>query len=258
MKFHRSAFGVAACLAVFMVVFVPAEGVHAQTVQGFESGLPPGSTIGDAGIRTTNYFGITPTEGNNMLLITTIHNKNDSPTVNQSGMNADAPANVAFFLGYNESNIRNTRPGTLPSDTIREGSAFELNLGPINAGFVITFDYNFLTSEPGPARDFAFITLTGQSGDVPIVADIFDAGTAFGGGSPFNLQSGFQTYSINISTAGTYTLGIGIADARNLEGPSGLLIDNISIIPEPSSIMLGVAGAVFLVALRRRVRKSKA
>jgi hypothetical protein len=44
-------------------------------------------------------------------------------------------------------------------------------------------------------------------------------------------------------------------NATTTDGPSALLVDNISAgpaaIPEPSTVGLGVAGAVLLVALRR-------
>jgi hypothetical protein len=46
-------------------------------------------------------------------------------------------------------------------------------------------------------------------------------------------------------------------DATNTDGRSGLLIDNIQVnVPEPSTVGLGIAGAVLLVALRSRIKKT--
>jgi hypothetical protein len=47
-------------------------------------------------------------------------------------------------------------------------------------------------------------------------------------------------------------------DAKDMDIASGLLVDNISItaVPEPSTIGLGIAGAVLLVALRNRFKKA--
>ena len=62
---------------------------------------------------------------------------------------------------------------------------------------------------------------------------------------------------INITTAGVYTLGIGVMDATTTDGPSALLLDNIAVIvPEPSTVGLGMAGAVLLIALRRVIKKT--
>jgi len=233
-------------------------GAQAATVEGFEStSLSSANSRGDASIRTPNYFGINPTQGTHALLLTSINNTNDAPTASQSGTNADTPANIASFLNVSSVGfLRNTRPGTLASDTGREGSAFSINLGNLNVGDQITFDYNFLTSDSGN-RDFAFYTLNGATANVPVFADELDAITVTPGsppGDPFNLQSGWQTATITINQAGSYTLGIGMMDSRSLTGPSAVMIDNIGVnsVSEPSTIGLIMAGAVSLAAVRRR------
>lgn len=234
---------------------------YAATVEGFEStSLSSANSRGDASIRTPNYFGINPTEGTHALLLTSINNTNDSPAASQSGTNADTPANIASFLNVSSVGfLRNTRPGTLASDTGREGSAFSINLGALNVGDQITFDYNFLTSDAGN-RDFGFYTLNGATANVPIFADELDAITVTPSsppGNPFNLQSGWQTTTITISQAGNYTLGIGLMDSRGLTGPSAVMIDNIAVnaVPEPSTLGLILAGGVSLAAMRRRLRR---
>ncbi len=157
-------------LIAFALFALPATSSWATLVEGFESGaLAPGSTVGDAGIRAPNYFGINPTEGTHQLLLTTINNTSDPGYTNQSGTNAVSVTAIAAFLGIPTSSIRD---GIVAG---QEGSAFRLNLGFLNVGDVVTFNYNFLTDEvqPGAHNDFAFVSLSGIGGNTPVVADTF-------------------------------------------------------------------------------------
>ena len=263
MKPSIAALEVPRVIAIAILLFLPTKITQAATVEGFESTtLNSSNSIGDAGIRTPDYFGISPTEGTHELLLTTISTAGGhDPGPNQSGTNADTVGNIAAFLGVDSPNIRNTLP--FPPQTGQEGSAFKLELGFLTAGTVVTFDYNFLTTEPSDTlhRDFAFITLTGLLGNTPVVVDALNATFSTTGiGNPFNLETHYLTYTINIVTDGTYTLGIGVMDATTTDNPSALLVDNISVavapIPEPSTVSLGVAGAVLLIASRRRFKKT--
>jgi hypothetical protein len=229
---------------------------NAILIQGFETlTLDATNSIGDASIRTPNYFGISPTEGTHELLLTTISTLGaHDPGPTQSGTNAAAVSAIATFLGVSTTNIRDGIA------TGQEGSAFQLSLGALNVGDVVTFSYDFLTNEvqPGAHNDFAFVTLTGISGNTPVVADTLSTLFATtGSGNPFTLETGYHTYTINITTAGTYTLGIGVVDATTFDTTSALLVDNISVtpVPEPSTVGLGIAGAALLVVLRSRIKK---
>lgn len=257
MKPINSALSAAALLAIAM--FIPAGSVHAQ-VEGFESGTT-GTNIGDVSNRTPIYFGIVPTEGTHMLLLTTINNSLDGGAQQSSAAAEPTPSVMQTFVGATAVGfLRNSRVGQLASATGRDGSAFKLTLGPLSIGDVISFDINFLTSDTADTtNDFAFFTLNGATSNVPVIADTSDAGSIVPlNGSPFNLQSGWQTVTINITSAASYTLAIGIMDAANSAGASGLLIDNITItpVPEPSTVAFGIAGAVLLIALRSRFKKA--
>lgn len=262
MKSKVSMLGATAVLAVTLTA-LPARMSQAAVVEDFETlTLSSGNSIGDASIRTPNYFGISPTSGTHSLLLTTINNAGQDPTntgnpANQSGTNATTVANIATFLGISSTNIRNTLP--TPSQTGQEGSAFKLSLGLLSVGDVVSFNYTFLTQETsGMHRDFAFINL-GLGGNTPVVADTLQPPVSVtGGGNPFNLSSGPHSFSFTITTAGTYTLGIGVVDATTSDTPSALLVDDIAVtpIPEPSTIGLGIAGALLLAALRRRAAKA--
>ena len=229
----------------------------ATLVEGFESGTFSGSeaTVGDASIKTT-YFGIAAPQGTHQLLLTTINNTSDPGYTNQSGTNAVANATLATFFGVSGSLIRD---GTAVS---QEGSGFTISLGTLTAGTTITLGYDFLTDEiaPGQHNDFAFYTLTGNSG-VTVISDTNSLllHPTTDPTNPFALETGYQTLVININVTGTYTLGLGVSDATTTDNPSGLLIDNIQVIspvPEPTTIGFSIAGAALLVALRKRIKKT--
>lgn len=227
---------------------------RATLVEGFESGSFSGSesTSGDVGIRGA-YFTIAPTEGTKQMLLTTINNTSDSPQTNQSGASAVSVVTIGSFLGESTSLIRD---GTA---TGQEGSAFKINLGALNVGDVVTFDYDFLTNEiqPGAHNDFAFWEL--NSGAIHLFADTNSSLHATNASNTaFTLETGYHTVSIPITTAGTYTLGIGVMDATTTDTSSGVLIDNIAVtaVPEPTTVAFSIAGAALLVALRKRIKKT--
>jgi hypothetical protein len=57
-------------------------------------------------------------------------------------------------------------------------------------------------------------------------------------------------------TPGNYTLAIGVEDAQTADHASGVLIDDVQLVPEPSVIGLVTAGAGLLIALRRRIKRA--
>lgn len=237
-------------IVAFVLIFLPLKSARATLIEGFENGLTPGSTVGDASVQLS-YFGINPTEGTHQLALSTINQLSDPGYTPISGSTgAVSVVTIANFLGIPTGTIRD---GLV---TGQEGSAFQLNLGMLNAGDVITFDYNFLTDEvqPGAHNDFAFFTL-GLPGNTPVIADTFSSllHPTTGQGNPFVLETGYQTFSITVNTAGMYTLGIGVADGTTTDVPSALLLDNIQLfqVPEPSTLALALVGTGLLFAARR-------
>jgi hypothetical protein len=222
--------------------------------ESFESTtLNAGNSIGDASIRSGNYFGISPTDGTHQLLLTTISTAGaHDPGPNQSGTNAVSVSSLAAFLGVSTSSIRD---GTA---TGQEGSAFSLNLGSVLGGTIVSFKYDFMSNEvqPGAHNDFAFITLTGMSGNTPVVADTLGVlAPTTGVGNPFVIETGYKTFSFTIPTTGIYTLGIGVVDATTTDTSSGLLVDSINV-PEGGSavVLLGMA-VLALEGLRRKISR---
>jgi hypothetical protein len=232
---------------------------RATLVEGFETTtLNSGNSIGDASIRTPNYFGINPTEGTHELLLTTINSAHDPGFSSQSGTDAASVSSVATFLGVTTSSIRD---GIVAG---QEGSAFKLSLGTLTAGSIVTFDYDFLTDDAAPPighNDFAFATLQLNS-STPAESVVADENKpsqtpTTGAGNPFVLETGYNTFTINITTTGTYTLGIGVMDGTTTDNPSALLVDNIQVnVPEPSTVAFTIAGAALLVVLRSRIKRT--
>lgn len=266
----KSTYFVGTCIAAFAFCAFPAVAT-ATTVQGFESGLPPGSTMGDAFIVGT-FEGIAPPEGTHQLLLSTINNNtgSDPGTLTFSGTNAVDVTPLAAFAanGHGGVTISTLRFDAL--HTGREGSAFQVTLS-LQVGDILTFKYDFLTAEDpfaSPANeDFGFASLVnnGLSGAASLtnyqILGHQTTATNNTAQSPFFSETGtsgnhFSTYTFSITTAGSYTLTIGVMDAQSKDGISGLLIDNLAIVPEPSALGLGFAGAVLLIALRGRFKKS--
>src|SRR5207302_7825515 len=127
-------------------------------------------------------------------------------------------------------------------------------------GDVVTFNYDFLTDEDPSGthhNDFAFWEL--NSGTIHVFADTASSlHPTDASNSVFALETGYHTVTINITTTGTYTLGIGVMDATTADNPSGVLIDNIQVtpVPEPTTIAFSIAVAALLVALRSRTKQS--
>jgi hypothetical protein len=255
MKTNISIGRLSAAMAVvsLMSIFGTAK---AAVVEGFESGSFSGAegTRGDTGI-TGSFFTISPTQGTNQLLMTTINNASDAPQTHQF---SDAVPNstIDSFFGLASTQPRD---GAAVSS---EGSAFSINLGVLTAGSTVTFNYDFLTNETGAGHhnDFAYYLLLGSS-TVNVLADT-NSGLIHptnASNMVFALETGYQTATINILSTGNVTLGIGVSDATTTDNSSGLLVDNIQVVspvPEPTTIAFCIAGGSLLVGLRRRFKRS--
>jgi hypothetical protein len=231
---------------------VIAQTSEARKIQGFESGDPAFTTKGDAGTKGT-YQGEAPPEGSFQFLITTIRAiDSEDGVTNQSGTDAVSNATLStFFNGISLLGVDGS--GVLIPFTVLAGDTS------------LTFQYDFLSNEPAqttPHNDFAFEALfsgTTLVGSVNTFAQV--TGTSFslfGAQSPFIFHTGYLTFTMSLVglAPGSYSLGIGVEDRTDANHASGLLIDNFQVnIPEPSTIGLGVAGAVLLVALRSRIKR---
>jgi hypothetical protein len=235
-----------------LACMVIAQTSEARKIQGFEAGDPATTSTGDAGTQGV-YQGQAPPEGSFQFLITTIRTgDNEDGAAPQSGNSAVTNATLStFFNGISLLGVDGS--GILIPFTIQAGDTS------------LTFRYDFLSNEPAQTtarNDFAFEALfsgTTLVGTVNTFAQV--TGTSFslfGAQSPFIFHTGYQTFTMSLVglAPGSYSLGIGVEDRTNADHASGLLIDNFQVnIPEPSTIGLGFAGAVLLVALRSRIKR---
>lgn len=161
----------------------------------------------------------------------------------------------------------------LPSDSLFNygavgGSVITTEVVDVKAGDTLSFQWNFLTNElidPNLTQnDFAFFTvvpmLTPLTATVNQLADTnstFMSSTTIS----FKDETGFQTKSITFSSAGTFRLGFGVVDVGDFAEASGLLVDNVKLtsqstsVPEPSTILGTVVTMGLSIAARFRKHK---
>ena len=220
-----------------------------RVVEGFESGDPAVTSTGDGSIQGTFQGEVAP-QGTHQFLITTIRaGDGDSNT----------PASVSGTNAVNNMTLEGFFNGLSLIGT--EGSGVLIPFTVLAGDTNLTLQYDFLTNEDVSSthhNDFAFDAIFNSSNAVVSSSTFAQVNTAnaqtlFGGGSPFIFHTGFQTLALNISSLapGNYTLGIGVEDMTTSDGNSGVLLDNVQIVPEPSSIAFCIAGATLLLALRR-------
>jgi hypothetical protein len=198
----------------------------------FETGsLSPWTSSGSTNVQQTATYG---GSGTNIGLI-----RNDGASLTAT--------NVEGFLG-----LSNGALSALGNGNAITGSAIKQTTITVNSGDTFSFAWNFLTDEfqGDSTNDFAFYTINGQAFTLASAAsslvNYFNPA--------FVSQTGFQTTTLTLA-AGTYTFGFGVVNVLDTSTASGLLVDNIAVVPEPDAAMavacLGI-GAFWL--RQRRVR----
>jgi hypothetical protein len=215
---------------------------------GFETGTFSGwTTAGDAKV-VGAAIGTPPAAGSFHALLTTASMNGDAN--NFSGTDAVRAAALETFLGL--------APGALSPGF--EGSAVKQTF-TANAGDVLAFRYNFLTTE-GANNDFAVVTLTGfglsalaDTTTGPFVPSGVALDPVFG--DPAR-ETGYRTRTFTFTAAGTYTLGAGVLDRADEFEPSALLLDGFDLqpggpaaVPEPATLTSLAIGLGVLAGYRR-------
>lgn len=223
------------------------------TNPGFESADDGFVLLGEAEVTgTVDGSGLlSPTQGSSQLFLQTtgtIDNFIDDP------FNATVRPDSAIepFLGIPTNSIDGFVGATDLDDESQgatEGSAARQTF-EVAVTSTLTFDYAFASDEldqPSEFSDTAFFTLDGEIfllGNVETASDFTDTpGTRFDGVIPY------QQFSIDLDP-GVHTIGFGVVDVSDAIVNSALLIDNLVLMPEPSSLL--AVAAVGLVGLRRR------
>lgn len=170
------------------------------------------NTIGDTSIETQD-LGIFLPDGTYQAFIT----NGDS----DAGGSVD-DSDLEEFLDL----VPGTLDGLVDSEAF-EGSAIKQTF-TVEAGDIVSFDWNFLTNEGTPSdtfNDTAFLNVNG------FTFELADTGSNFvdaAGVDEFSEQTGTQTLTFAIANAGTYTIGFGVVDVGDAVVDSGLAIDNVA------------------------------
>jgi hypothetical protein len=241
------------CIAFALTVSLSLTGLtKADRVQGFESGDPPVSSVGDAG-KVGTFQGQAAPEGTMQFLLTTIGSMSNEDNLNPIFAPAVCNGTMeAFFNGFTLGGF--------------EGSGVLIPFTVTGTGNgILTFQYDFLSNEnfqSMPRPDFAFTAVFDANNLLVLSPDTFAAvGTSVmvpfnPDQSPFQFHTGLTSLALPVGnlTPGNYTLAIGVEDAQTADHASGVLIDDVQLVPEPSVIGLVTAGAGLLIALRRRIK----
>ncbi|MBE9213826.1 pre-peptidase C-terminal domain-containing protein [Plectonema cf. radiosum LEGE 06105] len=184
---------------------------------GFETGdFTAWGTIGDASIQTAE-FGAVPTQGDFQALLTT-------------GVGSVSDNTLESFLGLNSGDI-----DSIGNGDATEGSALQKTI-TVEAGDVLSFDFNFLTNEGTPTffNDFAFVFITSNT-----LSELADTNSFFElSPTVFSEETDYDNFTFEFSAGGTYTVGIGVVDLQDTVVDSGLLVDDFKIV-SASEAMLG-------------------
>lgn len=173
------------------------------------------NVTGNASIQTAA-FGSNPTNGTYQALIT-------------NGTGAVSDAQLETALGLSAGAI-----DALSNGNATQGSALQFQPITVQAGDILSFDWNFLTKESTPSsfqNDFGFVAIGNSS--LSELADTHSSFIPFTGS--FNEQTGYGTFTYQFTQAGTFKVGVGVVDVRNKFVDSGLLLDNFSITSGNSS-----------------------
>ncbi len=218
--------------------FTTSQPSFAQTIiviEDFEDGLEAFETIGETNIIDIEGNSLALLESNSLLLSPFLDSFFGLPT----GTLLDE---FGAFDGSGISGI---------SETIS-----------LNAGDILSFEFNFLTNEATPdflTNDAAFVVISELPNPLTLLANT--ESTFIDSDNPsFLEETGFSTFAIEVPTTGEFTLGFGVVNAGDFTTNSGLLIDNITItptdIPEPSTFITStiVLGLGLLIS-KKKVRK---
>ncbi len=218
---------------------------------GFENDLNDWQTIGEVEV-VTSEFGSGTVEGDAQVLLSTAFNE-----VLDFGENGEEIIGGEAVPASRLSEFLGSLPSLVTGQPI-EGSAIKTTFTP-EIGDRLNFSWNFLTDEavrvPGYLfNDYAFAILQSELGTETFLlsdttSNLFSPPSQ--SETAFYSETGFESFSVPIQTGITYTLALGVVDI----GPSGqgnrgqlisgLLVDNVQVVPETTPIL----GILFFGAL---------
>jgi hypothetical protein len=253
--------------AVILSAIVPA-GAAATLVNGsFESGLLGWERLGDASAQSAA-LGAPPTSGSQQAWLTTLFGDPGEPTYSGTA----APFEIDPFYDFISSTPA-ALFGTIGTP-IGNPSALRQTL-LIEAGSVVSFDYNFVTSDGEldgalfsfASADSAFHYDLRESMFSPQSRPIDPLGaTSIGLCTHYTLsdicgqdgETGHQQFGFTVAETGLYTMAFSVFEYADHLRPSGLLLDNVRItqVAEPATAWLLLGAVAALTGSRCSRRRS--
>lgn len=243
--------------ALVLCLALPATARAMITNGGFESGLSGWGNLGDVSVQDAT-FGTPPAGGANQILVTTIDDGQSSPLEPStfSGVSAVSDTQIAQALGLPGNTFDQLSPSGFPAT---QGSGVGQTF-TASAGATLQFEWNFVTDETSinPSYDdFAavYVEETGSGQQVSLSSLVNVAAATFQpSATSFDSETGYQTHQISLPVTGNYLLAVAVFDARDQLGASGILLDNVVLlppVPEPATVVLLGVGLFGLAWLSR-------
>jgi len=177
----------------------------------FETGdLTGWDFVGSTSVVTAD-LGSTPTNGQFQAWLAT-------------GDGSVSDADMETLLGLNAGDL-----DALGTGNATEGSVIQLESLTVQAGEVLSFDWNFLTNETASSlyNDFGFVFIS--DGNLSGLADTSSGFTRFGGS--YAVETGYGTFTHEFTQSGSYTVAVGVMDVQDTGVDSALLLDNFVLAP---------------------------
>ncbi|MGB7444135.1 MAG: hypothetical protein WA919_23970 [Coleofasciculaceae cyanobacterium] len=191
---------------------------------GFETGdFSQWQTLGRTFIEASDTYSFASREGIYYSRLDTVYPQ-PAPEFNSEIKTGNFPELLEFMnLGASSLNA-------LGNGQVFEGSAIKTVLSA-EAGDILSFDWNFLSNARSQAQfnDFALVTIAGTVNEL---ADSFS--NLVLSESVFRNETGFRRFSYTFTTAGEYSLGVGVVDVGDGTEDAGLLLDRFVLLrPAP-------------------------
>jgi hypothetical protein len=217
--------------------------------------------VGDVAVKPTGTAGLTLPQAS-LLLGTAVSDAQDDYPAADGAYNISLNNPVAGGNGL-ETHVGLT-PGAL-DDNINfhyamEGSSVWKDFS-VTAGDTLQVDWQlFARPDTGtsgiPLPDTAWLVWTqGANTQLIKLADVLSAPMGTTAGANGWLSTGAQQYTLSATSSGTARLGFVVADMDSYDTTTVLAVSNVtqtSAVPEPSTILLVLAGLAMMVYMSRR------